>query len=345
MCGKKVLLSVIALSMVAGLCWGQSVKINFQQATSITPDGYLPDSGQVFGDRGNGFSYGWGVAVNQTRDRGRDDIAPDQRYDTLNHLQKNGRFEVWEIELENAEYGIFLVGGDSNHTDQVNHFDVEGVIVEDPDGQDNFDEWEFVVTVADGRLTITPTPEAQNSKLMFIDITLLTPPELAKRPSPGKDANDVSRDTLLSWESGIYAQTHNAYLGTNFDDVNDAAVGGPGLVVGQGLADAAFAPGRLEFDQTYYWRVDEVNGAPDSTVFKGETWSFTTEPFSIPITGITATASSSFGDSGPEKTIDGSGLADDLHGTSAGDMWISAGVPATLEYAFDKAYKLHELWI
>ncbi|MCH8218596.1 MAG: discoidin domain-containing protein [Planctomycetes bacterium] len=340
MCGKKAFLAAIALSMVAGLCWGQSVKINFQQATSITPDGYLPDSGQVFGDRGNGFSYGWEVAVNETRDRGRDDIAPDQRYDTLNHLQKGGRFEVWEIELENAEYGIFLVGGDSNHTDQVNHFDVEGVIVLDPDGQDNFDEWEFVVTIADGRLTITPTPEAQNSKLMFIDITLLTPPELATRPGPAKDANDVSRDIVLSWQSGIHAQSHNVFLGTGFDDVNNATVG-----VGQGLADMTFDPGRLEFGQTYYWRVDEVNSAPDSTVFKGETWSFTTEPFSIPIMGITATASSSFGDSGPERTIDGSGMSDDLHGTDAGDMWISGGVPATLEYAFDRAYKLHELWI
>ena len=26
-------------------------------------------------------------------------------------------------------------------------------------------------------------------------------------------------------------------------------------------------------------------------------------------------------------------------------MWISAGVPATIEYAFDGVYSLHELWI
>ena len=170
--------------------------------------------------------------------------------------------------------------------------------------------------------------------------------EQASQPVPQDSEGDVFRDQVLSWLAGGFAVTHDVYLGTSFDDVNAATRTAPlDVLVGQDHGDSSFDPGRLAFDQTYYWRVDEVNGAPDSTVFTGETWSFTVEPFSIPITGITATASSSFGDSGPEKTIDGSGLVDDLHGTSAGDMWISSSVPATIEYAFDKAYKLHELWI
>ncbi|MCH8219483.1 MAG: LamG domain-containing protein, partial [Planctomycetes bacterium] len=107
----------------------------------------------------------------------------------------------------------------------------------------------------------------------------------------------------------------------------------------------SFALAPLEYNQTYYWRVDEVNDAPDSTVSPGVVWSFATEPFSIPISNITATASGAFGASGPENTINGSGLTGDLHGVSATDMWISAGIPATVEYAFDRAYKLHELWV
>jgi len=170
--------------------------------------------------------------------------------------------------------------------------------------------------------------------------------EQASQPVPEDSEGDVFRDQVLSWQAGGFAVTHDVYLGTSFDDVNAATRTAPlDVLVGQDHGDSSFDPGRLAFDQTYYWRVDEVNGAPDSTVFKGETWSFTTEPFSVPITGITATASSSFGDSGPEKTIDGSGLVDDLHGTSAGNMWISGSVPATIEYMFDQAYKLHELWI
>ncbi|MCH8219531.1 MAG: discoidin domain-containing protein, partial [Planctomycetes bacterium] len=152
----------------------------------------------------------------------------------------------------------------------------------------------------------------------------------------------MPRDASLGWTPGNFAPPingHRVYFGESFNDVNDATGG-----VAQD-ANSYAPPQRLDFGTNYYWRVDEVNSAPDFTVFTGDIWNFTTEPFSIPIAGITATASSSFGDSGPEKTIDGSGLVDDLHGTSAGDMWISAGVPATLEYAFDRAYKLHELWI
>ena len=49
---------------------------------------------------------------------------------------------------------------------------------------------------------------------------------------------------------------------------------------------------------------------------------------------------------GPEKTIDGSGLTADQHGTEATTMWLSTGVqPNWVQYQFDKVYKLHELWV
>ncbi|MCH8192584.1 MAG: hypothetical protein IIA65_01035 [Planctomycetes bacterium] len=169
---------------------------------------------------------------------------------------------------------------------------------------------------------------------------------IASNPGPAPGEADVSRDVTLGWKPGEFANTHNIYIGISLDDVNDASVADPmGVLAGQGQGDSSLDPGRLAFGQSYFWRVDEVNGTPDFTVYMGEIWNFTVEPFSIPITGITATASSQFGDSGPENTINGSGLLDDLHGTSAGDMWISGGIPATVEYAFDRAYRLHELWV
>ncbi len=174
----------------------------------------------------------------------------------------------------------------------------------------------------------------------------LDDPAQAANLSPAADSDDVARDVILDWESGVFSVGHDVYFGTVWADVNEASTGNPlGVLLGQGLADSSIDVGRLEFSQTYFWRVDEVNGAPDFAVFKGKVWSFEVEPLSIPISGVTVMASSSFGISGPEKTIDGSGLADDLHGVAASDMWISGGIPATLEYAFDRAYKLHELWI
>ncbi|UCC96903.1 MAG: discoidin domain-containing protein, partial [Phycisphaerales bacterium] len=106
---------------------------------------------------------------------------------------------------------------------------------------------------------------------------------------------------------------------------------------------------RLDFETTYYWRVDEVNAPPDSTVYEGPIWSLTTEPIGYAIESLTATASSSGqADFGPEKTIDGSGLdANDLHSTGATDMWLSGNEPlgAWIQYEFDEVYKLHEMWI
>ena len=168
----------------------------------------------------------------------------------------------------------------------------------------------------------------------------------ATHEDPADGATDVLRDVILSWTPVPSAVQRDVYFGTVFEDVNDAATDNPlGILVSQGQEGTTLDPGRLEFDQTYYWRVDEVNAAPDFTVFKGGIWRFTVEPIALPIGIVSATASSSFGTSVAENTINGSGLTDDLHGTTVGDMWISGGIPATIEYAFDRAYKLHELWV
>ncbi|MGE5297013.1 MAG: discoidin domain-containing protein [Solirubrobacterales bacterium] len=171
---------------------------------------------------------------------------------------------------------------------------------------------------------------------------------LASQPAPADEATDVPCDSDLSWTPAETAQTHDVYFGTNFDDVNEAArADARGVLVSQDQTEAVYDPGRLEFGQTYYWRIDEVNGAPDYTVFKGETWTFTVEPYGYPITNVTATASSSQAGMGPENTVNGSGLnANDEHSVDSAQMWSSAGaLPHWIQYEFDAVYKLHELWV
>jgi len=168
-------------------------------------------------------------------------------------------------------------------------------------------------------------------------------------PSPVDGTTDVLRDTPLGWIAGEFAATHDVYLGTSFDDVNDATAADPkGVLISQGQADAAYVPDSpLEYGQTYYWRVDEVNDAPDYTVFKGSVWSFTVEPYAYPIASVTAEASAAQATSPAERTIDGSGLDDlDQHGTDMKTMWVSPnGFPVWIQYTFDKVYKLHEMWV
>ncbi|MCX5643382.1 MAG: LamG domain-containing protein, partial [Phycisphaerae bacterium] len=144
--------------------------------------------------------------------------------------------------------------------------------------------------------------------------------------SPADKATDVPRDATLSWTAGQYPATHDVYLGTVAADVNNASRTNKGLLVSQGQADTSFDPaGVFAYGQTYYWRIDEVNKSADGTINKGDVWSFTAEPYGYPITSITATASSSAASMGPEKTIDGSGLTGDLHGTEGTTMWLSGG--------------------
>ncbi len=176
--------------------------------------------------------------------------------------------------------------------------------------------------------------------------------DLATNPSPADQATDVPRDVILAWTEGEFADTHDVYFGTVFDDVNAASgTDDRGVLVGPGQSATSYVLDELlEYGQTYYWRVDEVNAPPDSTVFPGPVWSFTVEPFSYPVQNVTATASSSSTDKGmtPDKTVDGSGMTGDEHSTQDSAMWLSAPftpLPAWIQYEFDDVYKLSELWV
>jgi hypothetical protein len=173
----------------------------------------------------------------------------------------------------------------------------------------------------------------------------------ASEPDPADEQTDVPRDAVLRWKPGTGAITHDVYFGTAYDDVEQASTtADPGSVF-QGNTDTNIyaVTERLEFGQTYYWRVDAVNAS--NTVNKGDVWSFTAELFAYPVENIVATANSFEEGKDPENTINGSGLDDSglLHGNdSVGNMWLSSGdgaQPTWIEYEFDRAYKLHEMWV
>ncbi len=171
----------------------------------------------------------------------------------------------------------------------------------------------------------------------------------ATGPNPPNGQPEVSIDTDLSWNAGVYAAASNGqtlYFSDSFDDVNDG-------VGGITQTATSHDPGRLNYGTTYYWRVRQNNGAPDFGVNEGRIWSFTTELLAYPIDGnnITPTASSvRQADMGPENTINGSGLdANDLHSMEPTDMWLSGEEKepnrAWIQYELDKVYKLHEMRI
>ena len=94
-------------------------------------------------------------------------------------------------------------------------------------------------------------------------------------------------------------------------------------LIGPGQDANSFDPGRLEFGQTYYWRVDEVGAAPGFTVFQGR-------HLVLHGRAVLVSGRRRHGHGiqlqhrhGPGKTIDGSGLNADQHSNDPSHMWLS----------------------
>jgi len=92
------------------------------------------------------------------------------------------------------------------------------------------------------------------------------PPKTAYYPVPSDGAEFVDLNVKLQWTAGFGTKVHYIVLGEDFDQVSSAAAGIPS-------GTTTYTPSPLELAKTYYWRVDEFDGAG---TYKGEVWSFTT---------------------------------------------------------------------
>jgi mono/diheme cytochrome c family protein len=158
--------------------------INFQPASAAIPNGYLEDDGALYGNRGNGLTYGWNFdCAGSARDR---NLAADQRYDTLIHMQKDGndvpRTNIWEIAVPNGLYDVRVVVGDQSYAQGRQQVTAEGVIAVDgvqSTGNMFFDNT-VTVMVSDGKLTLAPGPQADTCRICFTEITRVPiPPTVA----------------------------------------------------------------------------------------------------------------------------------------------------------------------
>ncbi|RPI53996.1 MAG: hypothetical protein EHM56_06665, partial [Chloroflexi bacterium] len=210
---------------------------------------------------------------------------------------------------------------------------------------------DYTFTADDTDVTFQFTVTVTNYGMHFYGITneVLLGAGRARYPSPADERTDLLRDgVVLSWTPGPWAAKHDVYLGTSLADVTAAGRTDPrGVLVSQAQDANTFDPGRLAFGQTYYWRIDEVNAAPDNTIYAGRVWSFAVEPRSYAVTDVKVTASSTYDkNSLPQKTVDGSGLnAAGQHSTVAADMWLSraADPQPWIQYEFDRVHKLDQM--
>lgn len=88
-------------------------------------------------------------------------------------------------------------------------------------------------------------------------------PAYASQPDPANGSEKIDVTSTLQWLPGPGTTTHDIYFGKTNP---------PPFVINQ--ADSVFVPDSLEYNTTYYWKIDEVNSVG---VTEGTLWSFTTE--------------------------------------------------------------------
>jgi hypothetical protein len=227
------------------------IKVNFQAPTGPLVTGYFRDYGQPYGlrtaaDQGNGvYSYGWvtpgtstpvdlsvgGSIPGNGRDRGKN---PDQRFDTLMHMQANNlgagfngtrAAGAWEIELPNDTYNVTVAAGDAElgGTESRNTINIEGTNVisnflstAENGSPDRHRVATVQVAVTDGKLTIDAIG-GFNTKINFVEIVTATglPRPYVTGVNPRNAATGVRRDisvvaTVNVTNGGIRGDTINS---------------------------------------------------------------------------------------------------------------------------------------
>jgi len=99
--------------------------------------------------------------------------------------------------------------------------------------------------------------------------------------APSNGAVDVKQTQILTWFPNVYAASHEVYFGSDEDAVKNADTGSPEYKGTRALGSDTYDPGKLEWDATYYWRIDEVNNTNPDSPWIGPLWSFTTADFLV----------------------------------------------------------------
>ncbi|MHC4436577.1 MAG: PA14 domain-containing protein [Planctomycetota bacterium] len=115
----------------------------------------------------------------------------------------------------------------------------------------------------------------------FVPQAALSPPVRAREPKPLNGTIGVRLTDVLTWKSGDYAASHDVYFGTDEDAVKNATQASPEYKGSKVLVDESYDPGKLAWDTTYYWRIDEVNSIDPNSPWVGNVWSFDTGDFLV----------------------------------------------------------------
>jgi len=104
------------------------------------------------------------------------------------------------------------------------------------------------------------------------DVWSFTTEGAVEAVDPANGAVDVTQTPILTWTPGLGA-SYEVYFGANASSLELKGSGN--------LGSESYEPGQLEWNTTYYWRVDEANNANANSPWTGPLWTFTTANFLI----------------------------------------------------------------
>ena len=138
----------------------------------------------------------------------------------------------------------------------------------------------------------------------------LSLPVKASNPNPRSGAVDVAHTVVLTWGPGDNATSHEVYFGTDEQAVTNATKASPEYKGSRALGDESYDPGKLAWESTYYWRVDEINPSHPDSPWVGNVWSFTTADFILVDDFESYTDNDTDGEAIWQHWIDGFGVPD-----------------------------------
>ena len=109
----------------------------------------------------------------------------------------------------------------------------------------------------------------------------LSLPVKASRPRPANGSIGTKKQLVLTWKPGDFAASHEIYLGTDKDAVINATTASPEYKGTRLLGTESYDAGKLAWDTTYYWRIDEVDSVNPDSPWIGSVWSFNTGDFLV----------------------------------------------------------------
>jgi hypothetical protein len=98
-------------------------------------------------------------------------------------------------------------------------------------------------------------------------------PARAKTPSPATNATEVAIEPVLTWENGGDARTYEVFFGLT------SSLGSGDSKGTVNDLNRVYEPGQLDYNTTYYWRIDSINPTGRTA---GTVWRFKTKATAPP---------------------------------------------------------------